>query len=83
MKIKIEPLDKEKGPAQCFRCQGFSTAQVLHQKPQMCEVWQTASHQRLQEAQRYRSHMLPLPGQPSRKLLGLPEKPLKQAPTTT
>ncbi|GFW38662.1 nucleic-acid-binding protein from transposon X-element [Trichonephila clavipes] len=23
MKIKIEPLDKKKGPAQCFRCQGF------------------------------------------------------------
>ncbi|GFU83504.1 nucleic-acid-binding protein from transposon X-element [Trichonephila clavipes] len=23
MKIKIEPLEKKKGPAQCFRCQGF------------------------------------------------------------
>ncbi|GFX93288.1 hypothetical protein TNCV_4761671 [Trichonephila clavipes] len=26
MKIKVEPLEKKKGPAQCFRCQGFSTA---------------------------------------------------------
>ncbi|GFU76077.1 nucleic-acid-binding protein from transposon X-element [Trichonephila clavipes] len=32
MKIKIEPLEEKKNPAQCFRCRGFSTAQVLHQE---------------------------------------------------
>ncbi|GFT56162.1 nucleic-acid-binding protein from transposon X-element [Trichonephila clavipes] len=39
MKIKIEPLDRKR-PSPVLPMPGFSQLQVLHQKPQMCEVWQ-------------------------------------------
>ncbi|GFW98354.1 nucleic-acid-binding protein from transposon X-element [Trichonephila clavipes] len=80
MKIKIEPLDKKNGPAQCFRCQGFFHSSKFCTRNPKCVMWQTASHQRLQEAQRYRSHMLPLPGQPSQNFSGCPKNPLNKPP---
>ncbi|GFY46407.1 hypothetical protein TNIN_380301 [Trichonephila inaurata madagascariensis] len=46
----------------------------------MCEVWQAAPHERLQENARYGRYMLPLPGQLPRKLLGLPEEPPNKPP---